>query len=122
MMTPTITIPEALPTWNKFYAGKHWTTRTAIVEKWRALTLVAISGKAIQLPRPFPVDINIVVYNKTDRRRDADNICAKLLIDGFKAHGLIPDDDGRYISTVSTSHATGGHAKPRTEVVFTLPG
>lgn len=102
----TLAIPAALPSWNVFYAGAHWRERSECAKSWKLRMIAAVrsaKGYAARLYYGYDVvDIFVTVRHKSKRRRDSDNICAKLAIDGLKDAGVIADDDPRYVRIVST--------------------
>lgn len=82
-------IPAKLPTWNAFYAGRHWTERVALKNTWRVLTLEALPVDVVMFTRP----VHITVYAEFKRTpQDVDNVCAKLVIDALKGRLLANDD------------------------------
>jgi len=94
------TVERALPSWNVFYAGRHWARRAAMVRQWRWLVREALGLRRPDPPLRFPVTVQVLVGKRT-HALDADNPCAKLVIDGLK--GLVlPDDDGRYLAWAVT--------------------
>lgn len=50
-----------------------------------------------------PVDMKIVAYFKNTNRRDPDNLFVKPILDGIVQAGLIPDDSGQYIDSLTLS-------------------
>ncbi len=93
-----IEIPERLPSWNVFYAGRNHHVRTAIKNKWHGLVANAL-GQYLEVPHfDGPVVIEVwAEYRGTPV--DTDNICAKLIIDGLKGTVII-DDKPLYVPTV----------------------
>ena len=90
--------------WNKLYSSKHWTVRSKLAGYIHTLMLESIGRRT--LTAKFPVDISITAYFKDKRRRDSDNICAKLYVDGLVPK-LLPDDNTKYIRRVSTMAVIG---------------
>ena len=90
--------------WNKLYSSKHWTVRSKLAQYIHTLMLESIGRRT--LTAKFPVDIKITAYYKDKRRRDSDNICSKLYIDGLVPR-LLPDDNVKYIRWVSTMAVIG---------------
>ena len=89
--------------WNKFYSGMHWTKRKALAD---ATHLVVVAAVRDQIPDveeyKKPVNIRLVAAFK-NRPLDADNICAKLYIDGLIHAGVLVDDSPTYVRTVATT-------------------
>ena len=102
-----LSIPHALPSWNVLYSGKHWNVRKEMAHVWKLHTIAAVQYAALTnggrvYYGETPVNIFVRVLHKSKRRRDSDNVCAKLVIDGLKVAGVIADDDPRYVCVVST--------------------
>jgi len=114
-------IPDAPPSWNTFYAGAHHWKRKQLADKWHLLVresaLSAQKGQAI--PRGQGA-ITVSVNYPDKRRRDPDNICAKLLIDGLVHAGILPDDSDQYVSSVTT-RITRDKSLPR-QTTITVKG
>ena len=90
-------IPAALPTWNIFYAGRHWTERVKLKEHWVAMTLDALPDECELFQKP----VHISVYGEYKRTApDADNVCAKMVIDALKGKVLV-DDKPQYVAGIS---------------------
>ena len=90
--------------WNTLYAGKHWATRSRLVEEAHMLVGYVIMAMK---PKLFsrPVDITITAVQK-GRIIDSDNICAKILIDALKGK-IIVDDTPTYVRRVTTESKKG---------------
>ena len=113
--TRTLTIPgERPPSWNTFYSGKHWSVRKQ--EADTAHTIVRSLLDPDLEPFQGRVDVSITVYAPS-KPTDADNICAKLYIDGLKGWWF-EDDTPDYVRTVSTQSEVDKD-NPRTEIVVT---
>ena len=109
----TLTIPATPPSWNTFYAGTHHWKRKKLADLWHGLILSALTG---QSPKTGQVNITVTVNYPDRRRRDPDNICAKLLIDGLVKAGILPDDSDTEIGSVTT-RITRDRDRPRETVV-----
>ncbi len=104
----TLILPgERPPSWNAAYAGQHWAKRAEVVARIRAAVRAALDPDQCQ-PFTVPVDVEVAVYFAS-RPQDADNIPAKLYIDGLKGW-LLVDDDRRYVRSVRTVAALDKHA------------
>lgn len=99
MTSTTITLVGERPTsWNTFYAGRHWRVRYDEANRVHAVVRAAMTGNEV----PFTNPVNITVtalFN--DKPVDADNVIAKLYIDGLKGW-LIKDDNSTYVRSVTT--------------------
>lgn len=85
--------------WNKLYSSKHWRYRSKLAKFIHELVFYSLPKRIPKLK--FPVDIFIKAYFKDNRRRDSDNVCGKLYIDGLVPK-VLPDDDTKYVRIVST--------------------
>lgn len=95
---------ERPPTWNKFYAGKHWTVRSKMKDRIRRAVTEAVAeqyGENIPQFRGKPVDVTVRAYYK-HHPADSDNIADKLYIDALVEIGIIVDDDPRYVRLTTT--------------------
>lgn len=98
-MTSIILGGERPISWNKFYSGGHWSERAAEAERVHLLMRSAINPNIAA--HVVPVHIHVIAY--FDKRPlDADNIAAKLYIDGLKSW-LIRDDTPECVRSVTTS-------------------
>lgn len=87
--------------WNKLYTAKHWIYRKRIADKAHK-EVIKSCKKFVDKKLNTPIDVIIVAYFKDNRRRDVDNICSKIYIDGLVRAGLIKDDSSNYVSSVKT--------------------
>lgn len=97
-----LVLPGERPvSWNKFYAGMHWSERRAIVEGARWAVKAALSQNGHIPPFEEPVHIIITSYFK-GRMLDVDNITSKIYIDALVHEGVLHDDTPRYVDSVTT--------------------
>lgn len=113
----TIVIPNERPiSWNKMYAGAHWTKRAD-----EALRVHLVVRAYLDPNWPMfdgLVRIKICVYFKNRRvQLDADNICSKMYIDGLTGW-LIRDDDAKHVGSVETVTRLD-RKTPRVEIKIT---
>ena len=85
--------------WNRYYSGTHWRTRASLATNVHLMVRAALSYPEQDVFEK-PVHITVRAYLK-GQRIDADNICAKMYIDGLKGI-VIKDDDPRYVTSVTT--------------------
>lgn len=107
-----IVIPDLLmPSWNQLYAGMHWTQRKQLVDliHWQVRAAVGPDAE----PFSAPVAITVTAYRTPVL--DADNVAAKLVVDGLKAANVLVDDGPAWVSSVTTACR---HGKPCVEVVI----
>jgi len=90
--------------WNKLYSSGHWTVRSELANYIHTLMLESIGRTS--LITKYPVDISIRAYYKDKRRRDSDNVCSKLYIDGLVPK-ILPDDSTKYVRKVTTQAIIG---------------
>lgn len=107
-----ITLPGERPiSWNKLYAGTHWAKRKKAADE--AHSLVHANIGAWVKTFSVPVEITVTAWFK-HRPLDADNICAKLYIDGLIGT-VIHDDKPEFVRSVTTvSHIDKD--RPRVEI------
>lgn len=98
---------------NAYYAGMHWTKRKA--EADRVHWMIHILNQKEKPLLKHIVDIAMHVYFKS-RPLDADNIMAKMYIDGLKGK-VIVDDSPKYVRSVTTVSLTD-RENPRVEIMI----
>lgn len=102
-----ITIPNyKLPSRNKLYSSNNWRVRKKIADDVHEIVSAYTPNKMIE----GLVDIRIHAHYKDKRRRDSDNIEAKLCIDSLKGK-VIQDDDYRFVRDVITRVVPGTEDK-----------
>lgn len=107
-----IIIPDHRPpSWNKLYAGVHWTKRKAIADEAHKLVRAALPPDTE--PFAVPVDITVTAYFK-NRPLDASNVCAKIYEDGLIGFAIV-DDGPRYVRSMRTVSRVDKQA-PRVEI------
>lgn len=113
--TLTIVLEGENPiSWNQFYSGKHWTHRKEAADRAHMLMRQSLPPN---YPRFEQCHIEFVAYFKDNRRRDLDNICTKLYIDGLVTH-VLPDDRHTVIRKITIS-AEVDKKRPRLEIIVT---
>lgn len=116
MAKKTITLNDEKPiSWNKFYAGVHWTKRKMEVERVHWLVRSELNGDE----RMFdgPVKITVTAHFKSKQLRlDASNICAKLYEDALIGH-LIEDDNPDHVVSMTTISKLD-RSNPRVEILI----
>lgn len=98
--------------WNVLYASPHWSVRRRIVGAIREQVYYAVVG-GLGSPVEMldsPVDVSIVAYSS--RPVDADNICAKVYIDGLVGL-LLPDDNYQVVRQVCLASERCGRSLER---------
>ena len=106
--------------WNKMYAGVHWSERKAEADRVHMLMFskyLNMRDDQDQLPELTErVDIHITAYFK-NKPQDPDNICSKMYIDGLIGT-LIADDTREYVRKV-TVQSEVDKENPRVEIEVT---
>ena len=102
--------------WNKMYAGVHWSKRKAEADRIHALVYYSINCKEGYLER---VDIRVTAYFK-NRPLDPDNITSKFYIDGLVGN-VIEDDTREFVRRVTTQSEIDKE-NPRVEIEITEVG
>jgi len=72
----------------------HWAERKRHKDLWAEE--IACAAREAGRPRFRRAEVRLRLYYRTNRRRDADNAIggpAKLILDGLRDAGVIPDDD-----------------------------
>lgn len=92
------------PTWNSFYAGKHWSVRQKKAKEIQDYICAEIKNHKFE-----PIELNgkkarfIFGCYLKGKGIDADNICVKPIIDGFKLAGIIEDDKPAIIEAIEVA-------------------
>ena len=107
-----VVIPDERPmSWNQFYECPHWIVRKDEADRVHQLVKAFIDGNVMMFEDR--VDIFMTVY--FDKRpHDADNIVAKLYIDGLKGKYL-ENDGHKHVRSVTTRTEID-RKKPRVEI------
>jgi Holliday junction resolvase RusA-like endonuclease len=92
-----IELPGVPPSQNEF-AGRQ-NPEAYRKEKSTWTDAVMWKAKVFHLPKPFEkADVTLEYYFPDNRRRDPDNYCGKLLLDGLTRGGIIVDDSFDHIN------------------------
>lgn len=95
-MIITIIIPDERPTsWNKFYAGKHWSFRKREAERVHQLVRAYLDPDWPMFDKPVEIEFRVYFANRR-LQLDWSNIPAKLYEDGLIGW-LIKDDSPKYV-------------------------
>jgi Holliday junction resolvase RusA-like endonuclease len=86
--------------WNEFNRNMHWSIRTAVREELKSLVYAEMcKHRGVKIDKT--VDVDITAYFKDWRRRDLDNLFIKPILDGIVDSGLIRDDNGDVIDSLT---------------------
>jgi hypothetical protein len=92
----TITIPNEKPmSWNKFYAGKHWSVRKAEADRVHQLVRAYLDPDWSMFDGPVEIEFRVYFSNRR-LQLDWSNIPAKLYEDGLIGW-LLKDDNPKYV-------------------------
>lgn len=121
-MAMKFTIPGRLDGLNEYtkacrgncYSGAEMKKRNQ--RKVKDSALKAIMNNELQVPRKFPVTVNILWVEK-DKRRDVDNIQfgAKFILDALVNLNILPDDSRQYVCGINNTVITDKN-NPRIEI------
>lgn len=107
-----IVIPNERPTsLNKYYSGRHWTKRSKEAKAVHWAVRAAIPRHAPLFSEPVAITVR-AFFNK--QPLDADNIVAKLYVDGLCGI-LIEDDSPKHVRSVTTESRVD-RQNPRVEI------
>lgn len=96
MNSVIIALDGVPPSLNKFAGRRNNIEYRRQKEKWTQYVLLASAGKRPK--RPFDKAVVTIEYRFKNRiRRDPDNYCGKLLLDGLTKAGIIADDSFYHI-------------------------
>ena len=105
--------------WNKFYAGMHWSVRKDEADRVHQLVWATLH-EFDDMPYEYSnfmfterVDIHVTVYFK-NRPQDPDNICSKLYIDGLIGNAI--ENDTRQFVRKVTVQSEIDKDNPRLEI------
>lgn len=103
-----IEIDEIPPSMNQYWAGRHWTWRKEIADKWHLLFLTAFRSAKLPKKLTWPIVISTTEFCK-GAIRDCDNavIANKLCQDSLVKYGYLPDDGPNYVRKVMLSTSKG---------------
>ncbi len=84
-------------------------------QKWKEFVVWWIYELHLENKNLANYEMIFTVFNKTKQRIDPDNTVPKFILDGFVAAGLLVDDDGSHMKSLTLK--TGYDKKyPRTEI------
>lgn len=93
--------------WNKIYSSNSKWIRKKIADNIHEMVWYSCKEANLKPAQKFPQKIKIVAEYKNKYRRDADNICSKVYIDGLVMAEILPDDDYRYINEITKKIKVG---------------
>ena len=96
------------PSWNTYYAGKHWSQRKKKADEIHALVWLSVLEQ-VKESVPFSKKVKLIytVCYKDKRRRDADNAAIKFFTDGLVEANILKDDSAEYVDEISIKIKTG---------------
>ena len=112
------TIPGRLASLNDYTASCRSNAHVgnAMKKKQERLITDALTAQQVKPVENYPVILNIIWYESSERR-DVDNItfAVKFIMDALKACGVIVDDSRRYVTGINHTVKTD-KSNPRIEV------
>ena len=111
-MQATLILQKKALSWNKLYAGMHWSQRSKLADEWHELVFYECKIQKI----PKFLDIYVRIISTLKKPLDADNICAKIIIDGLVLAGIIKDDTPRYVKAVTLISKKGNEELTKVEI------
>lgn len=115
MRTETIILEGERPkTWNKYWAGVHWSIRKDEADRVHAIVRAAIDPNVQMFD--VPVNIRVTTYFK-GQMQDSPNTCTKPYIDALIGW-FIYDDSPKYLDEVIT-RSRKDNDNPRVEILIT---
>lgn len=97
------------PSWNEFNRSQmHWTERGVRRDELAELvhgcifsqySRAAFKRRVLEMKKP--ADVRIEAFFKSAQRRDPDNLYVKPILDGIVKAGILPDDNGEFINSVT---------------------
>ena len=113
-----ITLKGVPPSLNRFVGKQNGYAYRAEKDKWTHAVFYAAKASKDRPSEPYQMaDVTIMYYFPDKRRRDPDNYCGKLLMDGLTKAGVIADDDIAHVQL----HIGGAvdRKEPRTVITIT---
>ncbi len=93
-----VLLKERPMSWNKLYAGIHWSKRVEEVQRVHFL----VKCSTLKVKNRFKNKVNIIVTAYFDHSPfDSDNIPAKLYVDGLRER-VLENDNHTYVHKVTT--------------------
>lgn len=90
----------------------------ALKQKWKEFCVWWVTDLGYQNKQLSHFKMVFITYMPTRRRIDPDNTVPKFILDGFSEAGLIIDDDGEHLHSLTLE--TGyDKENPRTEIEIT---
>lgn len=116
-MKLTIPIPEKISL-NKIYSGIHYRTRSRHKDAYRLAVMVS---QPKPYSGPFPVECHYH-FRLNGSRLDVSNhaYMTKMIEDGLVACGVLPDDDQKYVASITTTAEYVPKGKGQNEVEVTI--
>jgi Holliday junction resolvase RusA-like endonuclease len=110
-----LVIPGTPPSLNQ-WSRMHWSRAARIKKQWENdILYVFLSCKAKGAFPQQKAQIKVTYFFATNRRRDADNLNLKFILDGIVKAGIIQDDSTKVIGQPVTAWEVDKH-DPRVEI------
>lgn len=114
----TITIKGVPPSLNRYLGKENGAAYREAKAQWTRAVFFTVRASKERPAQPFQkADVHILYYFPDRRRRDPDNYCGKLLLDGLVKARAIADDSMQHIRL----HIAGDcdSRNPRTVITIT---
>lgn len=110
-----ISIPEIPKSLNKYLGRENSCEYRQDKQYWSGLIQLVVNLCRDKPSEPYKkATVTITYYFKDKRRRDPDNYCGKMILDGLTAAGVIADDSFKNITL--TLRGETDKKQPRVEV------
>ena len=112
-----ITLRGCPPSLNQFVGKATGNEYRAAKSQWTRTVYYLAKASKDRPAEPYKLaDVEIMYFFPDRRRRDPDNYCGKLMLDGLTKAGVIVDDDMAHIRL----HIGGGYDKKQPRTVITV--
>lgn len=102
-MTQTLTINDALPSWNELWKGVHWSKRKRITDAWHNMVFFGVKEAKLKPMKR----VRITFIRIAPRVIDSDNIIAKPCLDALVLSGILVNDTPEYVTEVTLRSEKG---------------
>ena len=112
-----ITLPGVPPSLNRFAGRENTNEYRKAKQEWTDMVIWKVKAAKDRPRAPYSkARVEILYYFPDNRRRDPDNYCGKLLLDGLTKAGVISDDKFGCI----TLHLDGAVDRNQPRTVITV--
>lgn len=124
LISAPLEVPVTKTTNKKFILNlnNYRNTHFQVLNKAKQVYKELISHSILNLPEFSKVHIEFVLYPKTNRKTDLDNVCsvhAKFFQDALVELGKLPDDTYDYVKGISYKFGFVDKGNPRVDIIVT---